>query len=118
MGEDAIKARLISHLVPYDALNVGGYVQIKDAETRKNKIRADYESFLQARASNLLPVLRALFDGREDAPHWFERWASTRMGRSEIEQKLTIHTLVRPIQHGARVVLPSDDADQLVFRID
>jgi hypothetical protein len=52
------------------------------------------------------------------AQHWFKRWASTRMGRSETEQKLTTHTLVRPIRHGARVVLPCDDADQLVFRID
>ena len=52
------------------------------------------------------------------AQHWFERWASTRMGRSETEQKLLTHTLVRPIRHGARVVLPSDDADQLAFRID
>jgi hypothetical protein len=52
------------------------------------------------------------------AQHWFERWASSRMGRSETDQKLMAHTLVRPIRHGARVVLPSDDADQLVFRID
>jgi hypothetical protein len=52
------------------------------------------------------------------AQHWFERWASSRMGQSETEQKLITHTLVRPIRHGARVVLPSDDADQLEFRID
>lgn len=52
------------------------------------------------------------------AQHWFERWASTRMGRSDTEQKLLAHTLVRPIRHGARVVLPSDDAGQLTFRID
>lgn len=50
--------------------------------------------------------------------HWFERWASARMGRSETEQKLLAHTLVRPIRHGARVVLPSDDTEQLTFRID
>jgi hypothetical protein len=52
------------------------------------------------------------------AQHWFERWASSRMGRSETEQKLLTHTLVRPIRHGARVVLPSSDEDQLSFRID
>lgn len=52
------------------------------------------------------------------AQYWFDRWASPRMGRSETEQKLLSHTLVRPIRHGARVVLPSNDADQLVFRID
>jgi hypothetical protein len=52
------------------------------------------------------------------AQHWFERWASARMERSETEQKLLAHTLVRPVRHGARVLLPSDDADQLSFRID
>jgi hypothetical protein len=52
------------------------------------------------------------------ARHWFERWASDRMGRSETEQKLLAHTLIRPIRHGARVVLPSDNEDQLSFRID
>jgi len=52
------------------------------------------------------------------AQHWFERWASPRIGRSETEQKLLAHTLVRPIRHGARVVLPSNDEDQLSFRID
>jgi len=50
--------------------------------------------------------------------HWFERWASVRMGRSETELKLLAHTLVRPIRHGARIELPGDDADQLSFRID
>jgi hypothetical protein len=52
------------------------------------------------------------------AQYWFERWASARMRRSETEQKLLAHTLVRPIRHGARVVLPSDDEDQLSFRVD
>jgi hypothetical protein len=52
------------------------------------------------------------------AQHWFERWASTRMGRSDIEQKLLVHTLIRPIRHGARVLLPSDDVDQLSFRLE
>jgi hypothetical protein len=28
------------------------------------------------------------------AQHWFERWASTRMGRSKTEQKLMNHALV------------------------
>jgi len=28
LGEDTIRARLRSHLVPYDVLNVGGYAEI------------------------------------------------------------------------------------------
>jgi hypothetical protein len=50
------------------------------------------------------------------ARHWFKRWASARMERTETAQKLLAHTLVRPIRHGARVLLPSDDKDQLSFR--
>lgn len=50
------------------------------------------------------------------AQHWFERWASARMKRSDTEQKLIEHTLIRPIRHGARVVLPSEDVEQLSFR--
>ena len=52
------------------------------------------------------------------AQHWFERWAAARMARSETELKVLAHTLVRPIRHGARVLLPDDDTDQLSFRID
>lgn len=49
------------------------------------------------------------------AQYWFERWAKPRMERREIDEKLAAHTLVRPVRHGARVVLPDDDLDQLSF---
>ena len=52
------------------------------------------------------------------ARHWFQRWASARMGRSDTAQKLLEHTLIRPIRHGGRVQLPSDDIDQLSFRAE
>jgi hypothetical protein len=52
------------------------------------------------------------------AQYWFDRWAAERMKRSDIADKLARHTLARPIRHGARVVLPSDDVDQLEFRMD
>jgi hypothetical protein len=52
------------------------------------------------------------------AGHWFERWASERMRRTETEKKLLAHTLIRPIRHGARVVLANDDDDQLSFWTD
>ena len=51
----------------------------------------------------------------EIARHWFERWASARMGRTETKNRLLAHTLVRPVRHGARVLLPDDGADQLSF---
>ncbi len=52
------------------------------------------------------------------AQHWFQRWASARIGRSDTAQKLLAHTLVRPIRHGGRVQLPIDDIDQLSFRTE
>jgi hypothetical protein len=52
------------------------------------------------------------------AQHWFERWASPRTGRPETSEKLLAHTLIRPIRHGARVVLPDNDIEQLAFRIE
>jgi hypothetical protein len=52
------------------------------------------------------------------ARYWFDRWACPRMMRPETEQKLLAHTLVRPIRHGARVQIPTDDMDQMTFRMD
>jgi hypothetical protein len=43
------------------------------------------------------------------AQRWFDRWATTRTGCGDMEQKLLAHTLVRPIRHGARIVLLGDD---------
>lgn len=51
------------------------------------------------------------------AQYWFERWAAPRMGRPETGEKFLAHTLIRPIRHGARVVLPDNDLDQLAFRV-
>lgn len=49
------------------------------------------------------------------ASHWFKRWALSRMKRPETALKLASHTLVRPIRHGARVIIPVDETDQLAF---
>ena len=46
LGEDTIRARLRSHLVPYDVLNVGGYAEINDLDAREAKVRHDFSSFL------------------------------------------------------------------------
>ena len=47
---------------------------------------------------------------------WIERWLSNRIMSDDILSRLEQHTLVRPIRHGARVVLPSvDDAQGFLF---
>jgi hypothetical protein len=52
------------------------------------------------------------------AQYWLERWAVPRMQRTDTAERLLAHTLVRPIRHGARVVLPGYETDQLAFRIE
>jgi len=43
---------------------------------------------------------------------WIERWLSKRIARDEILARLDEHVLVRPVRHGARVVLPRKDPKQ------
>ena len=43
---------------------------------------------------------------------WIQRWLSKRIMNDEILARLDVHVLVRPVRHGARVVLPSADAEQ------
>lgn len=42
------------------------------------------------------------------AEWWMERWAAKRLTRPEAWDQLAEHTLVHPISHGARVLLPDD----------
>lgn len=43
---------------------------------------------------------------------WTERWLSKRIMRDEVLAQIEEHTLVRPIRHGARAVLPAVDDGQ------
>ena len=43
---------------------------------------------------------------------WTKRWLSKRVMNDEVLARLDEHTLVRPIRHGARVVLPRADGEQ------
>ena len=64
-AEDQIKSRLASHIIPYDELNVGGYANIEDEDERSERIRSDYEKFLQARADEIHAVIVNLCNGEE-----------------------------------------------------
>lgn len=46
---------------------------------------------------------------------WISRWLSKRVMQDEVLSKVEEHTLVRPIRHGARVVLPAVDEEQGSF---
>ena len=51
---------------------------------------------------------------------WLERWALKRAGQDHVQAAMRAHRLVRPIQHGARVPLPTSDGDEqrLTFSAD
>lgn len=45
------------------------------------------------------------------AEWWLDRWALRRAERPEIRDAMVRHRLTRPVTHGARVQLPSEDGD-------
>lgn len=47
--------------------------------------------------------------GKLVAQWWFERWACKRAVQEHVQEAMRQHRLVRPVRHGARVRLPSDD---------
>ena len=66
LGEDDVRRRLRSHLVPFEELSVGGYGDIQEPATRQRQVRADYERFLDSRAGMMLDAMGRLCSG--------ERW--------------------------------------------
>lgn len=49
-------------------------------------------------------------NAEESVAHWwFERWARKRATQERVQAAMRQHRLVRPVRHGARVPLPSDD---------
>ena len=50
---------------------------------------------------------------REQMCHWWmKRWLLGRIQRDDVLERMARHTLVHPIRHGARVVLPRIDLEQ------
>ena len=49
------------------------------------------------------------------AAWWAERWLARRIERKEILERIEQHNFVYPIQHRARVLLPSDPGQRGLF---
>ena len=64
LGEEEIRARLRSHVVPFDLMNVGGYPDIKGSDKRADRINYDYTRFINKRAELILQGMEALCSGR------------------------------------------------------
>jgi hypothetical protein len=52
------------------------------------------------------------------AAFWIRRWLSKRIENNEVLSAVEAHTLIHPIEHGARVMLPTIDDEQLVLFSD
>ena len=64
LGEEQIRSRLDSHIIPFERLNVGGYANIAE-ESRAERIKSDYECFIRARAEAIHKVVKKLCSGEE-----------------------------------------------------
>ncbi len=70
---------------------------------------------IEPKASYLVPIE----DGPAATAHivawWRERWLRNRIGSDDVLAEVARHTLVRPIRHGARVVVPPPADQQILF---
>jgi hypothetical protein len=73
----------------------------------------DYLLAVRAVPKYVFPKKASRFDSDAIARYWFGRWALNRLARPETLDALRKHSLVYPIRHGARLVLPNADLDQL-----
>lgn len=81
----------------------------------------NFREFLLGRAKKpifLLPATDARATSDRIAAWWRQRWLSGRIQREDVLEAVASHRLVHPIRHGARVVLPKEDSDQLALLDD
>jgi hypothetical protein len=72
LGEDDLRQRLKTHLIPYNELAVGGYYQLDDPKLREESIRRDYQAFLEARAAIVGKAIQLVCSGQPiDLNHIF-----------------------------------------------
>ena len=63
LGEEEVRGRLQSHLVPYDGLAVGNYDDICNSATRAAQIDQDFRAFLRQRATMMREAIEVLCRG-------------------------------------------------------
>ncbi len=67
-SEAIVRERLQSHLIPIDELANGGYENISDEE-KKDKLKADFNAFLNRRAELMMKAVYLLVEGRQLSAH-------------------------------------------------
>jgi hypothetical protein len=68
----------------------------------------DYSLGIDRRPEYLMDLELSDSDDRI-AQWWLERWALARARKPQVLEAMTEHVLTRPVRHGARVPLPSED---------
>jgi len=64
LGEQALRDRLSSHLVPFDQLAAAGWSDLTDPNSISNAIRSAYENFVDVRAEMVIKAMNELCHGR------------------------------------------------------
>jgi hypothetical protein len=65
------------------------------------------------RPAYIIPRSRPEERTRRIADFWTKRWLSKRIDREDVLREAERHTLVYPIEHGARVTVPIGDEDEM-----
>jgi hypothetical protein len=81
----------------------------------------NFREFLLGRAARpeyLLPTDEPAATTRAIARWWTSRWLSGRVERAEVLEDVRRHRIIHPVRHGARVILPREDCDQLTLLDD
>ncbi len=67
-GEDTVRQRMKTHLIDYDLLAKGGYGDLEQSEARE-RLKQDFERFLDDRAGRVAQVVERLAAGRQPDLH-------------------------------------------------
>jgi len=74
--------------------------------------RLVYKAGALASPSPPAPLPQGARGGNTIAEWWIERWVAGRIAREEVLARIDRQTLVHPIRHAARVVLPEEEPGQ------
>lgn len=75
----------------------------------------DYLLGIAKRPKYILKVGGGVGASRTIACWWMSRWVVARLQRGDVIEKIEQHTLIKPVRHGARVVMPEADVTQLTL---
>lgn len=73
----------------------------------------DYLLGIAKRPKYIIKGGRGIEASRAIAGWWTSRWVKARLQRPDVFEKIQQHTLIKPVRHGARVILPEADVTQM-----